>query len=108
MKNIYSLYDAAAMMHLDPFMFPHDAQAIRAFEALVLTKGSDPAMFPQDFALYKIGFYDPLHGHLTALSPERIISAIEILHNNKKLKADQEELFTDEDPLDDHLFPTGE
>lgn len=90
MKNMYALFDSAASMYLDPFLVQLDAQAIRAFDALIQTPGSDPSLFPQDFSLYKIGSYEPITGRLTALEmPLQIITATELVHNKKLRDSNQ-------------------
>ena len=83
-KNVYSIYDAAATVYSLPFFYDLDTQAMRAFEAASMAKDSHVSLFPQDFALYKLGEFNQDTGLLEPLQePMRICGAVDILRDKQ-------------------------
>lgn len=72
--NLYSIYDAVALVWLPPVMQRTDGEAARGFSAAV----SDPQhdFFKQsiDLRLYKVGSFDQDTGEIKPITPELILS----------------------------------
>ena len=89
-KGMYCIFDAAANVFYDPMSYNLVTEALRVFEAILRSKDSNIGMFPQDYALYKIGSFNTISGALIPLKePSRVVSATELLHRIKKTQSDQ-------------------
>ena len=66
---VFSVYDEKACFYGVPFYAKTDGEAIRMFSAAVQDTGSSIGMFPGDFSLYRIGFFDDGSGSLEAVTP---------------------------------------
>lgn len=93
MMNIYSIFDASVQSYFQPFCFTMDTEAMRAFEGAIREKNSNLHMFPQDFALYRIGTFDPETGKLDSIQePVRVITATEIKRSMLNQEQQQKDL----------------
>lgn len=96
-KSVYAIYDAAAMVYSIPFFYDLETQAMRAFEASMLSPDSHVSMFPQDFALYKLGAFDQGNGELIPLQePERICTATDIMRAKQEATSDDSQMDIEE------------
>lgn len=78
---LYSVHDSLAGRWHVPYCMENDSVAIRAFLATVGQSGSPLNTSPGDFALYKVGTFEPETGAIGAeATPVRIISALEAVH----------------------------
>lgn len=76
--NVYAIKDNR-MGFLSPTFEDNDEVAYRNFAHAVQTSGSILTSHKQDFALYKIGYYETDRGLLTPVNPELIIDGGDIL-----------------------------
>lgn len=65
MKQIFSVYDRKAEFYGPIFLFSAVGEALRAFQELVNDPQSTPGKYPDDFELYRLGYYDEGTGSLT-------------------------------------------
>lgn len=80
-KNLYSIYDKKAQQFQPPFVEVTDASAIRLLTELIEKKqDSQYAMYPEDFTLYNIGFFNLDNGE-----PEVLIDGVKIVVELKSL-----------------------
>jgi len=63
--NIYSVLDKKAKVYNNPQFLINDAVAERTFRTVVNDKESLVSKYPEDYALYRIGTFDPATGILT-------------------------------------------
>lgn len=59
MTEIFAVFDTAAKRYIDPFCAPTIDMAIRGFKEVCETPGHQFQKFPEDYALYHIGQFDP-------------------------------------------------
>jgi len=79
-KIIFVVRDVkAGCVQGDPMVSFNEATAERSFKVAV----NDPELpfckSPADFQLWKVGEFDPVLGRVTALEPELIIDAVQLL-----------------------------
>lgn len=55
--NVFTVYDSAARLYLEPFFAETVEVALRMFRALVTKEGHQFNRFPQDYTLFHIGEY---------------------------------------------------
>lgn len=65
--GVYSIYDSKAGAFHQPFFSVNDQTAARACAAALDDSGTQLAKFPEDFTLYKVGFFDDAKGQLVPL-----------------------------------------
>ncbi len=75
-KHLFSVYDSAAAMYLDPFVAPTVEFAIREFRRMANTPGQQIATYPADYTLFHIGAFDSLSGQLLEIPPSSLGVAI--------------------------------
>ena len=68
-KILCSIRDLAGETSWDPFTTETDATAVRTFQTICNNGQALPAQYPEDYALYKIGQFDPETGELVAVEP---------------------------------------
>mgnify|MGYP000089878766 CR=1 FL=1 len=68
-KHLFSVYDSAAGMYLDPFVSPSQEFAIREFRRVVNKPGHQFNEFPEDYTLFYIGEFNPENGEIAANHP---------------------------------------
>ena len=66
-----------------PILRDNDAVASRAFDYDLNIDGSPMASHPQDFQLYRIGFFDTDTGIIDSESPVLVASAIDFIKGEK-------------------------
>jgi len=77
--HLYSVFDSLAERWHAPYCIDSDAVAQRSFMASV--ENSPIASNPGDFALFRIGDFDPTTGLVAGeISPVRIMSGFEAVH----------------------------
>lgn len=78
-QQIYTVYDAKALVHSQPFLAPNNNLAIRNFHATKSQPGTHINLFPSDFGLYHLGEFDDINGTFNMLEkPAFIMSASEL------------------------------
>jgi len=76
MKHLFTVYDAAAGLYLDPFVAPSIEFAIREFRKIVNTEGHQFNNFPADYTLFHIGKFSAESGNLDRAEPTSLGVAI--------------------------------
>lgn len=61
-QHLFTIYDSAAGLFLNPFVAPSIEVAIREFRKMVNTEGNNFNTFPEDFTLYHVGEFEPETG----------------------------------------------
>lgn len=73
-KNLYSIYDAVALIWMPPLCQRTDGEAARAFTAAVVDPQHSFFVQAPDLRLYKIGSFDEDKGEVLACAPVLILS----------------------------------
>lgn len=76
---IFSVYDSAAEMYLDPFVAPTLEVALRGFRQVVNREGHQFNAFPADYTLFQVGEFDPHTGVLRANAPTNLGNGLTVL-----------------------------
>lgn len=81
---VYSVRDEKTGIFFQPFFEAHDVVAIRIFKGALRSKDNMLADFPEDYALYRIGYWDDKIGEVqqTQNEPERLGFAYEFMNDN--------------------------
>ena len=69
-RVICSIHDSKAEAWLLPMFFQAPAQAVRVFTDAVNTQEGDIKNHPEDYTLFKIGYFDELSGEIESCVPE--------------------------------------
>ena len=89
--GIYSIRDTKADVFLPPFFVRTNGEALRAFDDCVQNPDTNLAKHPEDFHLFKIGYFDQDNGILEPCScPESLASALDFV---KQIKSSQSASF---------------
>lgn len=81
--GIYSIKDTKADAFLPPFFMRTNGEALRAFDDCVQKSGTPLSDHPEDFHLFKIGYFDQDTGSITPAScPESLASAMDFKKEN--------------------------
>jgi len=74
--QLFTVYDSAAGMYLEPFFAPSAEAAIRGFRQAVNTENHSFNSFPEDFTLFSLGSFDSRTGMVVPHSPVSLGVAI--------------------------------
>jgi len=76
--KIYSVRDKRANEYGQPMAMPTDAHAVRSFQQEV--NRTDPGnmlnQYPEDFAIYYVGYFNSETGTITESGPQLLMEAI--------------------------------
>lgn len=61
--NVYSVFDKKAKCYDALYCFSCDADAVRFFDMLIFSRESKLCKYPEDFDLFRIGYFDPSSGN---------------------------------------------
>ncbi len=75
MSELFAVRDAAAERYIDPFSAPTADVALRNFKYECEREGSQFGSFPEDYALYHVGNFDPELGIIVGLPARKIAMA---------------------------------
>ncbi len=91
MNELFTVYDLAARRYLEPFFGPTVEFGIRGFKEACETEGHQFAKFPEDYALYHVGSFDPELGELKGKKEaHKIASASQFVqHGPPQLEVDR-------------------
>lgn len=67
--RMFTVFDSAAGLFLEPFFCPSIEFAIREFRHSANREGSQVHKFPADYTLFAIGGFDPTSGKVTGQDP---------------------------------------
>ncbi len=87
-KHLFSVYDSAAAMYLDPFVAPTVEFAMREFRRMANTPGQQIATYPADYTLFHIGAFDCASGDLIGCPPRSLGVAITFVEQRELLQED--------------------
>lgn len=76
---LYTVFDAKAAAHLQPFWAVNDSVAIRMFETACMDETHDFNRHAEDYQLYRIGTFDQVDGILEPSAPHPLIGAHQII-----------------------------
>lgn len=86
-KNLYSVYDAVALIWMPPLCQRTDGEAARAFCASVTDPQHGFFVQAPDLRLYRVGTFDQDTGELKPVTPELILSGGEAVARSTREKA---------------------
>lgn len=78
-KHLFTVFDSAAGMYLDPFVAPSVDFALREFRKVANTEGHQFNNFPSDYTLYHIGTFVPETGALYGTDPRSLGVAVQFV-----------------------------
>lgn len=90
-QNIYSIFDSAAGVYSVPFFQISDAVAIRMFKELANNPEHTYGKHPDDFTLFKLGYYNDEDASFEVHAPVSLGNAIEFLGNQIPSAADPQQ-----------------
>ncbi len=70
--EIFAVFDMTAQRYLEPFFAVNIATALRSFERACRQEGSPFMEFPEDYALYHIGGWNPETGDIQPGQPHKV------------------------------------
>jgi len=82
-KHLFSVYDSAAKLFLDPFVASTHEVAIREFRRIVNQAGHQFNRFPEDYTLYHLGTFDTESGTLIGSDPRSLGIAQSFISNDQ-------------------------
>ncbi len=88
MLKVFSVFDVKAAAYGQPMFMPSNGIALRTFGEVCLNPESPMFKYPEDFALYEVGSWDPSSGVLTTMNPVHLVSAASILAGVAKARLD--------------------
>ena len=65
-KPIYTIFDRAVEAYARPFQGETDGEAIRMFEDEAFNESSPVSKHPEDYALFRVGFFNVSTGEITS------------------------------------------
>lgn len=77
--NVYTIFDTASASYKRPFCAQADGEVIRLFKDLALNKDHEIGQHPEDYSLWRIGFFDDNKGELTPEAKECLGTALEMV-----------------------------
>jgi len=75
-KHLFTVYDSAAGLYLDPFVAPSIEFALREFRSIINQEGHQFNKFPEDYTLFHIGEFNPNNALLEGIGPTSLGVAI--------------------------------
>ena len=102
---VYTIYDTAAKAYMRPFFLQSDGQAIRSFSDLALDADHEVGRHPEDYSLYRIGFFDDNTAEIFPDQKECLITAQEALAAARTVNSDSIQAFNKE--VDDATIGNG-
>ena len=83
---IFSIFDNVAYHYEPPFIEKNKGTAIRRIQDLISNNPNSPySKFPDNFALYHIGYFDPSDGSILDLDSSQVCSFMD-LHEKSETK----------------------
>jgi len=82
-KHLFTVYDSAAGLYLDPFVAPTIEFAIREFRQICNQEGHQFNKFPTDYALFHIGEFNAELGEVLHLNPTALGVAVTFIEQQQ-------------------------
>ena len=76
--RVFAVLDSKLGVFTAVHVLAHEGQAVRAFTELVNDRNSQLAKWPEDYALYQIGWFSEESGELTSES-KFIVNAVSVI-----------------------------
>lgn len=73
--NIYTIKDAKAGTHAQPFFSVNHTTAMRSFYVSVKDPSNPLSAYPEDFSLWHLGTYNDITGKLDGNDPEFVANS---------------------------------
>lgn len=77
--NIYTIKDAKAGTHAQPFFSVNHTTAIRSFHVSVKDSSNPLSAYPEDFSLWHLGTYNDITGKLVGNDPEFVANSVQTI-----------------------------
>lgn len=85
-QNIYTIHDLKAESYYMMFTTDNDATATRQIQQTLLSDDKTPyAMFPEDFELVCVGFYNSSTGSVVGLDEPKRVCGFDVLLGKEAL-----------------------
>lgn len=84
--EFFSVFDMAAERYIDPFPAPTIQVAIRGFQEACQTENHQFTKFPEDYALYHVGSFDPEMGLFEPCPAKKIAMASSFMNSVPNLE----------------------
>lgn len=83
---MFSVFDMAADMYLEPFFAVTIAAATRSFETACRREGHPFEEFPEDYVLYHVGEFEQGNGMIEKCEPHKVAMAASYSHVTPQLE----------------------
>jgi hypothetical protein len=81
--EVYSVFDKAVGAFLPPIFIRSRGEMMRSFQSAVNSPDHQFAAHAADYTLMALGLWDDQSGMFSAIDPERVIGALELLEPKK-------------------------
>lgn len=82
--GVYSVFDAAIGLYLQPFFMRTDKEAVRAVGVVLTDPNHQFARNPEDFTLFRLGDWTEADGSFKCGDPMRMITLLQLKSNLEK------------------------
>lgn len=82
-KVICSVYDKRAEFFDRPFTAQSNGEMIRAFTDIAVNADHPIGQHPEDYSLYRIGYFDDVSGLITPEDPILLINGLEAVQQSR-------------------------
>lgn len=83
--GIYSVFDAAVALFMQPFFMRTDREALRAVSAALVDPNHGFNRNPEDYTLFRLGDFTEADAKFTLLeTPQRMITLLQLKANMEK------------------------
>lgn len=89
-SRLFTVYDSAAALFLEPFVAPTIEFALREFKSAANDPGHQFHKYPTDYTLFCIGTFDPGNGQLTGSNPMSLGVAVTFINQQPHATLDDE------------------
>lgn len=76
---LYSIFDSVSGAFNFPFVMASDGLAIRAFADSVRSRSGNLSRYPEEYALWKIGYFDAVSGSIESITPVHLADAVDFV-----------------------------
>lgn len=75
---VFTIYDKAVQAYNTPFYMQTEGEAMRGFKQVCTDPQTNICKHPEDFALFKLGWFDNSTGQFELVEPECVARAHEV------------------------------
>lgn len=82
---ICAVFDRQALAYMTPMFFQATGQAVRAFTDAVNNQENEFGKHPEDYAVFKLGSYDPGTGQIKAQpeGPIQVVTGLDVVDRSR-------------------------